>query len=231
MNHRTFAGVIFDFNGVLLWDNHLHEEAWRRYSAQLRGAPLSDEEMKHQVHGRVNRDIFAYLLGRPPQPAELEAMLDEKESLYRRLAVDAGDAYRLSPGATDLLDWLAAHAVPRAIATSSPWVNVAFFIERLALRHWFVADHIIYDRGHYPGKPAPGIYLEAAARLGLPPEQCVVVEDSIAGIQSAHAAGVGEIIAIGPPDEHRALRAIPGVGAAIGELTHFPLEILETWAG
>ena len=43
MSH--FDGVIFDFNGVLLWDNHLHEEAWRRYSRLVRGAALTDEEL------------------------------------------------------------------------------------------------------------------------------------------------------------------------------------------
>jgi HAD superfamily hydrolase (TIGR01509 family) len=227
MKEQQFAGILFDFNGVLLWDNHLHEEAWRHYSTQLRGTPLTQAEMARQVHGRVNRDIFAYLLGRPPQPAELQTMLEEKEQRYRSLALACGDDYRLSPGAIGLLDRLAERRIPRAIATSSPWVNVAFFIERLKLGRWFAPEHIIYDRGLYPGKPAPGIYLEAAARLGLPPRRCVVVEDALAGIEAAQAAGVGEIIAIGPPSEHPALLALPGVSAAIPDLTRFPLEVLE----
>ena len=195
MIEERFDGVIFDFNGVLLWDNHLHEEAWRRTSARLRGAPLSDEEMRREVHGRVNRDIFAYVLGRAVSREEMQPLMEEKERTYRQLALASGAAYRLSPGAVELLDFLAAAAIPRAIATSSPGVNVAFFIEQLDLHRWFAPEHIIHDRGLYPGKPAPGIYLEAAEQLGLVPARCIVVEDSIAGIASAHGAGIGGIVA------------------------------------
>jgi HAD superfamily hydrolase (TIGR01509 family) len=225
-----FDGVIFDFNGVLLWDNHLHEEAWRRFSAELRGYPLDDEEMRRQVHGRTNLDIFAYVLGRAVSRHEVQPLMDEKETIYRRLALEAIDDYRLSPGAVELLDDLAAAYVPRAIATSSPGVNVAFFIEHLDLHRWFAPEHIIYDRGLYPGKPAPDIYLEAAERLGLPPGRCVVVEDSIAGIQSARDAGCG-IVAIGPAAEHAALASLPGVGAVIEELGGFPRAWIQDLTG
>lgn len=224
MHDKQFDGVIFDFNGVLLWDNHLHEAAWRQFSARLRGAPLSDEEMRRQVHGRVNLDIFAYVLSRDAgdlSRAEMQPLMEEKEAIYRRLALEAGDEYHLSPGAVELLDYLAAAAIPRAIATSSPWVNVAFFIERLDLYRWFAPEQIVYDRGLYPGKPAPDIYQEAAGRLGRRPAHLLVVEDSIAGIRAAHAAGCG-IVAIGPAAEHPALAALPGVAAVIEHLGHFP---------
>ena len=225
MNDRALDGVIFDFNGVLLWDNALHEEAWRRYSARLRGVAMSDKEMRHYVHGRVNRDIFTYLLGRPLSDDELRPLADEKEVIYRDLA-RAAPAYHLSPGAVELLDYLVTRDIPRAIATSSPAVNVAFYIETLDLGHWFDPAHIIYDRGHYPGKPAPDIYMEAADRLVLPPGRCVVVEDSLAGIRSAHDAGIGAIVAIGPPADHAALGVLPGVSAVIADLAAFPRELL-----
>lgn len=225
MINGQFDGVIFDFNGVLLWDNALHEEAWRRYSARLRGAPLSDEEMRHHVHGRVNGDIFAYLLDRPLGDEELQPLAEEKEVIYRELA-RAAPAYHLSPGAVELLDYLVTHDVPRAIATSSPAVNVAFFVEMLELGRWFDPPRIIYDRGLYPGKPAPDIYLEAAARLALPPARCIVVEDSLAGIRSAHDAGIGAIVAIGPPADHAALWSLPGVSAVIADLGTFPRQWL-----
>ena len=226
MSDRQLDSVIFDFNGVLLWDNALHEEAWRRYSARLRGAAMSDEEMRHYVHGRVNRDIFAYLLGRPLSDDELRPLAEEKEVIYRDLA-RAAPAYHLSPGAVELLDYLTAHDTPRAIATSSPAVNVAFYIETLGLGRWFDPAHIIYDRGLYPGKPAPDIYLEAAERLTLPPARCIVVEDSLAGIRSAHDAGMGAIVAIGPPADHAALEVLPGVSAVIADLRAFPRELLQ----
>lgn len=222
MEEERFKGVIFDFNGVLLWDNHLHEEAWRLFSGRLRGRPMSDEEMKLAVHGRVNRDIFEYILGRAIDDEELGRLADEKEAVYRRLALDVIDTYRLSPGAVELLDFLVANDIPRAIATSSPWVNVAFFIEKLDLNHWFAPEHIIYDRGLYPGKPAPDIYLEAAARLGGDPASYVVIEDSVAGIRSAHDAGIAGIIGIGPSEAHAELARYPGVIAVVSTLGEFP---------
>ena len=220
------AGVIFDFNGVLFWDNPLHEEAWRQYSTRLRGRPLNDQEMVEQVHGKVNRDIFAHVLGAPPTDEVLARLAEEKEIIYRRLCLEAGEAFRLSPGAVELLDFLAAHDVPRAIATSSPWVNLSFYIEHLHLDRWFRPAQLIYDRGHYPGKPAPDIYLEASEALALPPPACVVVEDSLAGIAAARAAGIGRIIALGPAERHAELAALPGVTDVIGDLGQFPRRLL-----
>lgn len=222
------TGVIFDFNGVLFWDNPLHEEAWRQYSARLRGWPLSDREMAEQVHGRVNRDIFAYVLGAPPAGDQLARLIAEKESIYRRLCLEAGEAFRLSPGAVELLDDLTAQAIPRAIATSSPPVNVAFYVEHLGLGRCFPPPWVIYDRGHYPGKPAPHIYLEAAEALGLPPAACIVVEDSLAGIAAALAAGIGRVVALGPAERHAELAALPGVDEVIVDLSRFPRHLLVT---
>ena len=224
----NLAGVIFDFNGVLFWDNPLHEEAWRQYSARLRGRPLSDREMAEQVHGRVNRDIFAYVLGAPPADDQLARLIEEKETIYRRLCLEAGSAFQLSPGAIELLDFLAAQAIPRAIATSSPLVNVSFYVEHLGLGRWFPPPWLIYDRGHTPGKPAPHIYLEAAEALGLPPAACIVVEDSLAGIAAARAAGIGRIVALGPAERHAELAALPGVDEVIADLSRFPRHLLAT---
>lgn len=226
MNETKFEGVIFDFNGVLMWDNHLHEEAWRYLSARMRGTEMTIEEMHAAVHGRTNRDIFEYLLERPLSDSELRPLMEEKEAIYRQLALDNLDTYYLAPGAVDLLDFLADKGIKRAIATSSPRVNVDFFIEHLHLLRWFTPETIIYDHGRYPGKPAPDIYLEAAEQLGGPPEWFVVVEDATAGIQAAHAAGAGAIIAVGPADFHDRLAALPGVTMVVEDMTGFPRSLL-----
>lgn len=226
-----FRGVLFDFNGVLFWDNPLHEAAWRQYSRQLRGHPMTEREMVEQVHGKVNRDIFTYVLGQTPDDERLAAMIAEKEAIYRRLCLAAGDAFRLSPGAAGLLDFLAANDIPRAIATSSPRQNLDFYVAHLGLGRWFGDEQLVCDRGAYPGKPAPDIYLEAAARLGLPPPACVVVEDSLAGIAAARAAGIGHIVALGPAGQHATLAAMPGVGTVIGDLGHFPRHLVAAEAG
>lgn len=221
-----FRGVIFDFNGVLFWDSPLHEEAWRQYSRVLRGHPMSDREMLEQVHGRVNADIFAYVLGAPLSAGRLVVLAEEKERIYRRLCLEAGSAFRLSPGAEGLLDFLAAHDIPRAIATSSGWPNLSFYLEHLNLGRWFELDHLVYDQGRYAGKPAPHIYLEAAERLALSPPACVVVEDSLAGVAAAREAGIGLIVGLAPDGQQAGLAALPGVGCVIPDLGRFPREVI-----
>lgn len=224
------GAVIFDFNGVLFWDTDIHEEAWRRFSAELRGYPLSDEEMTIHVHGRVNQDIFSHVLGRPVSAAESDELSEVKERLYREMCRNAPDRMQLSPGAAELLDWLQANNVPRTIATSSAWDNVSFYIENLGLGRWFDLAKLVFDRGQYPGKPAPYIYLEAARALEARPADCLVVEDSLSGIASAHAANIGHIVALGPIGEHARLRAQPGVGDTIENLGQFPRDRLSSAA-
>jgi len=220
------SAVIFDFNGVLFWDTPLHEEAWRRIATHLRGFPLSNDEMMHHVHGRVNQDIFGYVLDRPISNGELQVLADNKEALYRDLCLSGGQPLTLSPGATDLLDWLHDTKTPFTIATSSAWPNVAFYIDQLNLGRWFNLDQLIYDRGEYPGKPAPDIYLAAAATLEKPPANCIVVEDSLAGILSARDAGIGHIVALGPAADQGNLRAVPGVTSVVEHLGQFPRRLL-----
>ncbi|HEX5127296.1 MAG TPA: hypothetical protein VFW00_11195, partial [Rhodocyclaceae bacterium] len=80
-----YQGVIFDFNGVLLWDAPLHEQAWQATAKRLRGSELSDEEFRLHVHGRTNSHILAHVMGRTMQGTELDELIQFKESMYRDL--------------------------------------------------------------------------------------------------------------------------------------------------
>ena len=192
----TYLGIIFDFNGVLWWDSHLQEQSWREFARQQFGASLTDEYMAVEVHGRNNQHTLEFLAGGPLDPQQVAQLSNRKEMLYRELCLAEGDGFRLSPGAVDLLDALKAAEIPRTIATASGIDNLMFFIAHLQLERWFDPTVIVYDDGSRPGKPAPDIYLQAAHRIGLKPGDCVVVEDSMAGIQAARTAGTGYIIAL-----------------------------------
>ena len=65
-------GIVFDFNGTLYWDSHLHYDAWRNFSAKLRGYPFSDDEMKKKMFGHTNEDIIAYAIGKKPSKELVE---------------------------------------------------------------------------------------------------------------------------------------------------------------
>lgn len=213
-----FKGIIFDFNGVLIWDSHLHEQVWRQYALQLRGTPLTDEEFATHFLGRVNKSCLEYLTGREIAGQELEDFTQDREGLYRKLFLEARDEFGLSPGATELLDVLVSRGIPHTIATSSEKTNLDFFFGELHLSRWFDIDLVVYDDGTLQSKPAPDMYLKAAAKLGLEPKDCLVVEDAISGIQAAHRAGIGTIIALVPSQEHESVRQLPGVSRVISNL-------------
>ena len=218
--------IIFDFNGVLWWDGHLQDQAWKQFSAEKRGMPFSDQEMANHVHGRNNRYTLEYLLGEPVTGVKLDKLSVQKETFYRELCLAEGEDFRLSPGAGDLLDFLVANQIPRTIATASGKSNVDFFVVHLDLENWFELDHIIYDDGRRPGKPAPDFYLQAANNVECKPARCAVVEDSRSGISAAYAAGIRAIFALGPKCAHDDLVQLSGVTKAIENLDQFPREQL-----
>lgn len=223
----AYAGIIFDFNGVLLWDADLQERAWLDFSRKLRGTPFSTDEMIQIMHGRTNSYILEYLIGHPLKEKELQELTERKEDTYRRLCLDQGDAFRLAPGAVELLEHLKRRGIPRTIATSSPKINLDFFIDHLELYRWFEPTAIAYDDGTFPGKPAPDIYVRAAANIGLDPSDCVVIEDAISGIEAARRAGIGRVYALGPSQRHGALRGLAGVEAVISQLDELPTSLFK----
>lgn len=224
----NIAAVIFDFNGVLWWDGHLQDQAWKAYSQKLRGWPLSAAEMDVHVHGRNNRYTLEYLLAEEVTGTRLAALSEEKETVYRELCLAQGADFRLSPGAIEFLDFLAQRQIPRTIATASAWPNVDFFVEHLHLADWFQVAQIVYDDGQKAGKPAPDFYLHAARALAQDPAHCVVIEDSLAGVAAAKAAGIGLIIALGPRENHPALQLREGVDMVIANMHDIPRSLFAT---
>lgn len=215
---QKLTGIIFDFNGVLLWDTHLHEQSWRQFAYELMQQSLSDEQLARHFHGRSGRYTLGYLTGGTPEAAEVDRLMEQKEAIYRNLCLLHRQDFHLSPGAVALLDSLVAEGIPHTIATASGKPNVDFYFEHLQLARWFDRASIVYDDSTRPGKPAPDFYLQAAANLGLDPRRCVVVEDSVSGLQAAHAAGIGHVVALGPVEHHDALARRPEVDAVIASL-------------
>lgn len=225
----TYKGIIFDFNGVLLWDGRLHEQAWAEFARQLRPEPFTVAEMAGQMHGRSNHAILEYLTGHKLDAVTAQTLAQQKEAIYQQMCLALGDAFQLSPGAVALLDWLVAQAMPHTIATASDAANVAFFVQHLHLARWFDLSAIVHDDGIMPNKPAPDIYWRAAARLGLSPADCVVVEDSRSGLQAAQAAGIGYVVALGPRSTHPSLAALPGVSATVETLAEWLPQLQTLW--
>jgi HAD superfamily hydrolase (TIGR01509 family) len=191
-----FDGILFDFNGVLWWDAPIVVASWQRTAAALRGRPFTEDEIARLMHGRNNRNTMEYLAGHPLPDREAERLIDDKEAYYRELCLREGPGFRLSPGAEDVLDYLRGRGIPRTIATASIRVNVDFFVRQLHLERWFDPRLIVIDDGTLQSKPAPDFYRQAAENIGVDAARCVVVEDSLSGIQAARAAKAGRVIGV-----------------------------------
>src|SRR3989344_8870193 len=220
-----YKGVIFDFNGVLLWDEKWHKIAWNEVARRILGRAIGEQEFA-ELRGRTNTDWFEYLFNRQSQGPELQSLIDEKEQKYRDIARGQKD-FCLSSGAEQLFDLLKKSKIPFTIATSSEIGNVKFFFENLKLDNWFSLEEIVFDNGTFRGKPAPDIYLLAAKKIGLSPEECIVVEDAKSGISAAQSAGIGKIIAFAHDGNESELQALPEVKKVIQNLGEITLEDFE----
>jgi len=222
----SYRGIIFDFNGVLFSDGDLQEKSWQVMAGKLRGREMTAEEFDLHMHGRSNAYVLSYLAGREIAAKELAELIEAKESLFRRLCLETPDRMTLSAGAQELLEWLKLTGIPRTIATSSGIRNVEFYIGHLHLDRWFDAGKLVYDDGVRPGKPAPDMYVAAAANIRVDPDGCIVVEDAVSGVMAAQAARIGYIVGIGAASSHATLLTSRGAAMVIDTLRDFPRERL-----
>lgn len=188
----AFKGVIFDCNGTIMWDTAFHDRAFDIFLEKHHVA-LTDDEKRVKIHGKPNADIMRGIFGSHLTDADVYRMAQDKEAIYRELCADK---LEFAPGAIDFFNCLKNSGIKMAIATSSGIENVDFYFERLQIGRWFSRESVLYDNGTFQGKPAPDVFLKAAAALGLKPQETVMFEDSKAGIIATERAQAGKIIIV-----------------------------------
>lgn len=183
----SITHVIFDVDGLLL-DTEPLIAAIAQTIAGRYGKTL-DRDTLARTAGRNAQDSAQILVDRLALPITRETYLAEKAALVPQMYPKA-DA---KPGAYRLVAHLHRHGIPQAIATSS---SLEHFTLK-AQRHAWIAlfDSIVTgeDPDLKAGKPAPDIFLLAAQRLGASPSNCLVMEDSLAGVAAARAAGMAVV--------------------------------------
>lgn len=191
--------VIFDNDGVLVDSERLSNVVFAEWITE-NGLPTSFEESVEYYMGKRTTDCAAEIerrLGRR-LPADFIEVYESRcnDLLSRELTV--------VEGVEELLDSLEANATPYCIASSGTPDEIALRLTTTGLAARF--DTNIYSGTQVPhGKPAPDLFLHAAARMGVDPAECVVIEDSPAGITGARAAGIRVIghAALLPPQRLR----------------------------
>lgn len=198
LSNKTFKAAIFDFNGTLFWDTAFHDRAFDIMLSK-HGIQLSDEEKRVKIHGKTNPIIMRGIFGEQLTNNEIENMGQEKESIYRQLCVND---LQFAPGAENLFNDLSKSNIPFTIATSAGIENLDFYFEYMHLNRWFSIEKVAYDNGTFRGKPHPDVFLEAAAKLGVLPQESIIFEDSVAGIIAAEASGAGKIYIVNSYNEN-----------------------------
>jgi len=187
---RPATYVLWDMDGVLLDTERLDTAATRQVVARY--GKTYDWSLKGEMMGRPALDAARYLVTALALPLSPEAYLHESWAILEDLMPTAG----AMPGARALTDALHARGVPQAVATSSP--RHLFELKTQAHRAWFArfAAVVLGDDPRVErGKPAPDIFLVTAEALGAAPADCVVIEDSPAGVAAARAAGM-QVVAV-----------------------------------
>jgi pseudouridine-5'-monophosphatase len=184
--------VIFDLDGVLLDTEPLYTQATQEVVGEL-GA-VFDWSVKAGMIGRSDIEGARYLVRTLGIALEPEEYLRRREPILNRLLATAPEM----AGARQLVQALAARAVPLGLATSSTHEQ---FLLKTRAHDWFeVFGAVVCGDDERIGalKPAPDIFLLTAAELGADPARCVVLEDSLAGVESALAAGM-QVVAMPDP--------------------------------
>ena len=174
--------VLWDLDGVLVDSAPFHFQAWRELFTSL-GREFSEADFRH-TFGLRNDTILGDLLGDLP-PAEVERLAARKEELFRRAA--RGNIAAL-PGALALLRLLRERGLRLALVSSTPHANIELVLRSLGVETAF--DVIVGEEDVTRGKPDPEGFLLAAERLGVPPGECVVIEDAPAGVEAAKRGGM-----------------------------------------
>ncbi|MDQ0951669.1 HAD superfamily hydrolase (TIGR01509 family) [Streptomyces phaeochromogenes] len=177
--------VIFDNDGVLVDSEPISNTLLAAYLTEL-GHPTSYEESLRDYMGAAMHRVHDIVQERTGErlPADFDDVFHAR--------VFAAFERELEPvaGAVEVLEKLAADGVPYCVASSGSHERIRVGHRKTGLDRWFDDGRIFSSQDVGRGKPAPDLFLHAAERMGVPPEKCLVVEDSPLGVRAAVAAGM-----------------------------------------
>ncbi len=187
-----YKGIIFDLDGVICHTDHYHYLAWKEVADEL--GIYFDETINNRLRGVSRKESFEIILekyDREMSEEEKESWLTKKNDKYKELLKNMSPA-DLSGEVKDTLDRLRSKGLKLGIGSSSK--NAGFILGQLGLEGYF--DGISDGNNISQSKPDPEVFLKAAQYLELETEDCLVVEDAVAGLEAA-AAGHMDSAAIG----------------------------------
>jgi beta-phosphoglucomutase len=178
----SIEGVLWDMDGVMVDNGELHYQAWKAALSQY-DIPFARDLFTH-TFGMNNWSTLTCLLGHAPDPDFYKKVCEQKEQLFRQ---NTHGQVKALPGVIELIHLIQARGLRQAISSSAPQENIDAIVEELKLREFFTA---IVSGNKMNGKPAPDVFLAAALAIGVPAQNCLVIEDAVVGVEGAKQAGM-----------------------------------------
>lgn len=230
-----FGAVLFDLDGVLTPTADIHRYAWRvmwteLFSTEGVSPPFSDEDYFAHLDGKRRDDGVASVLASrgivlpagqpddPPTARTISGVGNRKNDVFSRILEREGIAPY--PGSLTLVDELRREGLPMAVVSSSKNAVRVLTAARLADRFPVVVDGVVAAERHLASKPAPDMFLHAAALMRVPPAAAVVFEDALSGVAAARAGHFGLIVGVDRGAGEAALRAA-GADVVVTDLAEF----------
>ncbi len=203
----SVKAVVFDMDGLMLNTEDLYDVVGSRLLAR-RGL-LFSHDIKRSMMGRKATEAFEVLRTNCGLADSVDSLITESDELMRQL-LDSGDHLAQMPGLGQLLAFLEAKRIPKAVATSSSRKFADRVLGNFNLTQRF--EFVLCGDDVLQGKPNPEIYLTAAARLAISATEMLVLEDSVLGSQAAVAAGAFTV-------------AVPSQPTLTGDFDHVQLVV------
>ena len=185
MTQPVTKALIFDMDGTMVDSMPHHASSWLTF-AQKHGIDLSLDEMMRRTTGRNGLECVRVLLDQPDLDESLAwTMVHEKETLYREIF---GPIFKEVAGFKQFATLARSRGLKIGVGTAGDIHNVEFALKHLQMQP--APDAIARGDEGLTGKPTPAIFLEAAKRINMPAEHCIVFEDAPFGIEAARRAGM-----------------------------------------
>lgn len=181
--HKVEA-LIFDMDGTMIDSMPWHARSWVEFVAR-HGLELDVSDILARTTGRTGTECMRELFERELSDAECQALVHEKEEIYRAMF---SDNFTEVAGFSAFAKAAVARGLKVAVGTAGDKGNIEFAMSRLKMDPLPLA--IVGGDEGFSGKPTPAIFLEAARRIGIAPERCIVFEDAPFGIEAARRGGM-----------------------------------------
>lgn len=179
--------VIFDLDGVLVTTDELHYRAWKKLAEQegITGFTREDNIRQRGVSRMASLEVVLEKSGKQYSDAEKKVLAEKKNDMYVK-SLESLDKSAVLDGVFDFITYLKQKGIKLAVGSASK--NTPMILEKTGLADKFEAVSCGLDT--QKSKPDPEVFLIAADRLDIPYSECLVVEDSDAGIEAAKAGGM-----------------------------------------